>query len=82
MIGTIAFGGWEILLILVSVLIMAFWIWMIVDCAVYETFTQTRVIWHLVIIFGWMVGVPLYYLARKLPRYFVVKPPEITNADA
>ena len=82
LIGTFAFGGWEILLILVCISISAFWVWMIVDCALYETSDGTRVIWLLVIIFGWMVGAPLYYVARKLPRYFVVKPAKTTNSDA
>jgi hypothetical protein len=69
-----ALGQWEILLIAVSILCVAFWVWMIVDCAIHETTTGARVAWLLVIIFGWMIGAPLYYIVRKLPRYFTAKP--------
>ena len=73
MIGALL-GGWEILLIAVSLFCTAFWVWMIVDCAIHETETATRVAWLLVIIFVWMIGAPLYYFVRKLPRYFTTKP--------
>ena len=68
-----ALGRWEILLIAVSICCVAFWIWMIVDCATHETSTGARVGWLLVIICGWMFGAPLYYFVRKLPRYFAAK---------
>jgi Phospholipase_D-nuclease N-terminal len=74
MFGMAALGGWEIALIVVGLLCVAFWVWMIVDCALYETSAGTRAVWLLVIILGWMIGAPLYYIARKFPRYFVKKP--------
>jgi hypothetical protein len=72
MVGA-ALGGWEIVLIAASIFCVAFWGWMIVDCAIYETSTGARVAWLLVIIFGWIIGAPLYYVVRKLPRYFTAK---------
>jgi len=73
MIGA-TFGGWEIVLIAVSLSFIAFWTWMIIDCAIHETSTGTKVAWLLVIIFGWIIGAPLYYFVRKIPRYFAAKP--------
>jgi hypothetical protein len=49
---------------------------MIVDCAVYETRPGTKVAWLLVIVLGWIIGAPLYYVARKLPRYFTARTPK------
>jgi hypothetical protein len=69
-----ALGGWEMVLIGVSLLCFAFWIWMIVDCAIYETSAGTKVAWLLMIILGWIIGAPLYYFVRKIPRYFAAKP--------
>jgi hypothetical protein len=46
----------------------AFWIWMIVDCAVHET-GKTRVgLLSFIILLGF-IGAPYYLLAYKLPRY-------------
>jgi len=75
MFGMAALGGWEIVIIVLGLSCAAFWIWMIVDCALYETSTGARVAWLLVIIFGWMIGAPVYYIVRKFPRYFSTKQP-------
>jgi hypothetical protein len=69
-----ALGQWEILLIAVSILCLAFWIWMIVDCAMHEASTGSKVAWLSVIIFGSLIGAPLYYFVRKIPRYYAAKP--------
>jgi hypothetical protein len=61
-------GGWELILIAVLLGFTAFWIWMLVDCATYETSTGSKVAWILIILFASCVGAPVYYLARKLPR--------------
>jgi hypothetical protein len=76
----ILIGGWELVLILAGFACMAFWVWMIVDCAVHEPRTGARVAWLLVIILGWIVGAPLYYFARKVPRYFAAKNSTDTHA--
>jgi hypothetical protein len=57
-------GGWE-LSILISIALFAFWIWMIVDCAKHEQ--KAKAAW-LVFIIVFIVGAPLYFLIRKLPR--------------
>jgi hypothetical protein len=46
---------------------LAFWIWMIVDCARHET-GSTLVAWLLLIIFAGVVGAPLYFFIRRVPR--------------
>lgn len=62
------FGGWEIMLLAAVGAIFAFWVWMIVDCANYEKEGSTKIAWLLVILLAGIIGAPLYYLIRKLPR--------------
>ena len=62
------FGGWEIILLAVVGAIMAFWIWMIVDCANHEKEGSTKIAWLLVILLAGFIGAPLYFLIRRLPR--------------
>ena len=63
-----AFGGWELILLSFVGAALAFWNWMIVDCANYEKAGSIKVCWLIVILIGGIVGAPLYYLIRKLPR--------------
>jgi len=53
-----------------SLLCVAFWMGMIVDCMMQETSTRAKLAWLLVIIFGWAIGAPLYLFMRKLPRQY------------
>ncbi len=69
-----ALGGWEMVFIGFALLCFSFWIWMIVDCAIHEISAGTKVAWLLVIIFGWIIGAPLYYFVRKLPRDVTTRP--------
>ena len=59
-------GG--LLLLPVGLLAFAFWIWMIVDCAKYETEGTTKIVWLLIILLAGVVGAPLYFFVRKTPR--------------
>jgi hypothetical protein len=53
---------------LLGILYLAFWIWMIVDCAQNESSTgNTKLIWILVIIFV-PLGALIYYFVRKMGR--------------
>ena len=47
---------------------LAFWVWMIVDCAQYETEGSTKIAWLLVILLAGVIGAPLYFFIRRLPR--------------
>lgn len=67
-------GGWELILIAVALACMAFWIWMIIDCATYETATGAKIGWLLIILLAGIVGAPLYFLVRKLPRKAQTQP--------
>ena len=51
---------------------LAFWIWMIVDCARHET-DGSLVAWLLLILFVGVIGAPLYFFLRRLPRQRVVR---------
>jgi hypothetical protein len=59
-------GGWEVVAILIAAL--AFWIWMVVDCAAYERNRNAKLLWLLLMIFGNLFGAPLYFLFRKMRR--------------
>ena len=47
---------------------LAFWVWMLVDCANEEKECANKIAWLLIILFVGIIGAPLYYLLRKLPR--------------
>ena len=59
-------GGWEVVAILIAVL--AFWIWMVIDCVAHETNLNGKLPWLLLIIFGKIFGASLYFLIRKMTR--------------
>jgi hypothetical protein len=48
-------------------LAIAFWVWMIVDCARLEV-GSTLVAWLLAILFAGIIAAPLYFFLRRLPR--------------
>jgi len=57
-----------IVLGLASVLLIVFWLWMLVECAVYEPNTgNTKVTWILILLIGNWIGALLYLFVRR-PR--------------
>ena len=51
-----------------SVSLFAFWVWMIVDCAVNEPSEgNDKLVWILVIVLGQWIGALVYFFARR-PR--------------
>ena len=53
----------------VVLLAIAFWIWMLVDCATKESSQgNDKVIWILVIIFTHWLGALIYFLVRRPER--------------
>jgi hypothetical protein len=63
MVGSI--GG--LFFLPIGLLCVAFWLWMIVDCARHET-GSTMVAWLLLILFVGVLGAPLYFFLRRVPR--------------
>jgi hypothetical protein len=59
-------GG--LLLLPIGLLALAFWLWTVVDCARHET-GSSMVAWLLLILFVGIIGAPLYFFLRKLPRH-------------
>jgi hypothetical protein len=57
----------ELLLFPISLSAIAFWVWMIVDCARHET-SGTMIAWLLAILFAGVIAAPLYFFLRRLPR--------------
>ena len=57
-----------------------FWVWMLVDCARFEVEGSTKIAWLLIILFVNVIGAPLYYFLRRLPRVRQTRyhtPPEV-----
>jgi hypothetical protein len=53
----------------IAMLLLAFWIWMIVDCATKEPSEgNDKIIWILVIILTSWIGALIYYLVRRPER--------------
>ena len=52
-----------------SLLMFAFWVWMLVDCALNEPSTgNDKIVWILVIVLASWVGALIYYFARRPNR--------------
>lgn len=70
------FGMAEILFLLsfllvlpVTLLCMAFWIWMLVDCALNEPSEgNDKLVWIIIILFANFIGALIYFLARRPQR--------------
>ncbi|HBO43676.1 MAG TPA: hypothetical protein DD670_07045 [Planctomycetaceae bacterium] len=55
--------------LIINVLGLAFWIWMIVDCAMNEPSAgNDKIIWILVIILASWIGALIYYFVRRPKR--------------
>ena len=71
-LGSIIFASSEHFIVLsfglAVLLALAFWVWMIVDCAKHEADSTTKIVWLLIILFAGVIGAPLYFLVCKLPR--------------
>jgi hypothetical protein len=53
----------------IGVAALAFWVWMIVDCATNEpSVGNDKVVWIIVIVFGQAIGALIYYFARHCKR--------------
>lgn len=66
-------GGLEFLFVaglsVIGLASMAFWIWMLIDCATKEPDTgNTKAIWILIIVFTHWIGALIYLLVRRPER--------------
>ena len=60
---------WPLLFIELGLLGTAFWVWMLIDCALNEpTAGNDKLIWVLVILFAQVLGAILYLLVRRPQR--------------
>ena len=58
-----------IIAVVLGVFLLAFWIWMLVDCLRHEEHeANSRLIWALVIVLAELVGAIIYYFVRYRPR--------------
>jgi hypothetical protein len=73
MFGAVGLGGLEVLLLvgvvgLFSLLCLAFWIWMLIDCIRNRGLSDNeRIVWVLVIVFTHAIGALIYLLAGRKP---------------
>ena len=56
------------LLLAAFVLLPAFWVWMIVDCAVKEPPGPDKIVWILIILLGNAIGAAIYFVVRRSGR--------------
>ena len=62
------FGLVELVLLIIVGLGVAFWIWMLVECATKEADSgNTKIIWIIIIVFAGCIGPAIYFFARR-PR--------------
>ena len=71
--GHMMFGLMELVIILlvggVSLLLTAFWIWMLIDCAVNEPSEgNDKIVWVLIIALTHWIGALIYFFARRPKR--------------
>lgn len=74
-IAMLGLGFFELALVAFILGGFAFWLWMIVDCISHETDPATKIAWLLVILLANVLGAPLYFFVRKLPRVSRHSPP-------
>ena len=56
-------------LLLVGLVLFAFWIWMLIDCATKEPSQgNDKIIWILIIVFTHWIGALIYFLVRRPQR--------------
>jgi prolipoprotein diacylglyceryltransferase len=59
------------ILLLLGVVSIAFWIWMIIECATNEPSTgNDKIVWIIIIVFAQIIGALIYYFVRYRPRRF------------
>ncbi|WP_415910227.1 PLDc N-terminal domain-containing protein [Oleiharenicola sp. Vm1] len=75
LLAVFGFGLPELLLVALILAGFAFWIWMIVDCITLEPDPTNKIAWLLVILLVGVIGAPLYFFVRKLPRGSQSTPP-------
>ncbi len=56
-------------MVLIGLALMAFWIWMLIDCATKESSQgNDKLIWILIIVFTHWIGALIYFLVRRPER--------------
>lgn len=74
-LAVFGFGLPELVLVVLILGGLAFWVWMILDCITREVDPTNKIAWLLVILIVGIIGAPLYFFVRKLPRGYRSVPP-------
>jgi hypothetical protein len=67
-IAVAGIGPAEILIIVATLGLLGFWIWMLIDCATREENQTQKILWIILMVVVGVIGAPLYFFIRKLPR--------------
>jgi len=57
-----------VLVLVVSALLLAFWVWMIIDCALKEPAGPDKIVWILIILLANALGAAIYFVVRRNGR--------------
>ena len=58
-----------LLILLFGIAVLAFWVWMLVDCITNESSEgNDKLVWVLVILFGSWIGALIYFFVRRQNR--------------
>ena len=63
------FVGLWCVMALVGLAVAAFWIWMLIDCAIHEPSTgNDKIVWILIIALTQVIGALIYFFVRRPQR--------------
>lgn len=68
LLAILNFGVAELILLPVMLGILAFWIWMLVDCLSHERESSDRILWVLLMLISGILGAAIYFFVRKVRR--------------
>ena len=69
---TVAAPGLLLFVIIIAAVVLlasVFWIWMLIDCALYERSGISKIVWVLVIFFTHFLGAAIYFFRAVFPNW-------------
>jgi len=67
--AALVFGFMMLICGFVGIALMAFWVWMLIDCASNEPSEgNDKIVWVVIVIFAGWIGALIYYLVRRPER--------------
>jgi heme/copper-type cytochrome/quinol oxidase subunit 4 len=63
----------ELAIILAILATIAFWIWMLIECATQEPANNDKIVWIIIIALLQFIGVLIYFIVRRPQRISLIK---------